>query len=262
MINDSPYYHPRLIVAQATLYPEMISVFVPKSPILKHSGKNPHRKKAKTPVVDSAETSEERSIRRTRKAISDYVLCNSFNMFATFTFAKNRTDVDEKRRQLSNWLKNQQKRNQKFQYIAVPEFHKDGKNLHFHALLANYSGRIAPAANPKTGRQILQHGSKVFTLPEFHLGFTNLKMLNGSDNARSKVAHYITKYITKDMPILRGKKRYFCSKGLKTPKVINNPGDWYETISPSWSVETNNGTIMRFNAGTHPVIDRLLRCNQ
>ncbi len=261
MLNNQ-YFDSNVIKAQVKIYPTLISIYLPKTPIVKNRSLSHNSVSELTKNSSPDETTEERSLRRTCKVISDYVLCNSFSMFATFTFAKNRTDISEKRHQLSTWLKNQQKRNNKFQYIAVPEFHKDGKSLHFHAVLANYTGRIAPAINPKTNRQIFQHGKPVYTLPEFRLGFTNLKYIDIVNDSRSKVAHYITKYIVKDMPTFKGKKRYFCSKGLKTPKILNNPTTWYENITPDWSIETDNGTIMRFNAGSHPIIDRLLRLYQ
>lgn len=263
MYNSSPYCHQRLILAQAKIYPHMVSIFIPCAPIpIKQSASIANKAKRSAPDSHKKETSEERSIRRAIKTISDYALCNKFTLFATFTFAHNRTDIEEKRKQLSNWLKNQQKRNHKFQYLAVPEFHKDGKSLHFHVLLANYTGRLIPAINPKTFRPVKQHGRQIFSLAEYKLGFTNVKIIDDDDASRNKVACYITKYLTKEMPSFSGKKRYFCSKGLKKPRVLNNPGNWFERIKPDWQVQTDNGIIMRFNAGSHPLIDKLLGAKQ
>ena len=91
-------------------------MYVPKTPFVVGYSKI----ESKSAIMDledlpeeqtEEETAEERSIRRTKKCIKEYVLCNPFSIFATFTFAENRYDVDEKKRQISCWLKNQQKRN-------------------------------------------------------------------------------------------------------------------------------------------------------
>lgn len=51
------------------------------------------------------ETNEERSLRRTRKAIKDYALCNDFDIFATFTIADDRFNDERSRKRLATWLK-------------------------------------------------------------------------------------------------------------------------------------------------------------
>lgn len=58
------------------------------------------------PVSDEQyETDVERSIRRTRKKIKDYVLCNEFGLFATFTFREDRYDVDRCKTRMARWEK-------------------------------------------------------------------------------------------------------------------------------------------------------------
>ncbi|MDO4611507.1 MAG: hypothetical protein Q4B34_01455, partial [Candidatus Saccharibacteria bacterium] len=138
-----------LVRAQATIYSDLISVYIPDEPILKDfsvelRGSIFEKDDAKEEAEFEEETPLERSVRRTKKRIRDYILCNEFAIFATFTFRDNRYDIEEKRRQMSNWLKNQQKRNGNFKYIAIPERHADGA-LHFHILLTDYSGKISEA---------------------------------------------------------------------------------------------------------------------
>jgi hypothetical protein len=271
-IHPNPYQPSTLIEAQATYYPHLISIFIPNHPfhrkpitdakdyhirLLEHeddleSNSTPNRK----------ETDTERSLRRTKKQISDYVLCNRFELFATFTFAKNRQDIKEKRSQMSHWLKNQRKRNGKFQYLIVPEFHKDQKSLHFHALFYGYLGNIRKAINPKTHQPIFQSGQPIYTLPEYTLGFTNAKTIAGTPEDQAKIASYIKKYITKDMPTFPGKKRYWPSNNLKVPKIEDNPEKWYELVKPDWQIETEHGRFLRFNVGSHPIVDMYWEAHQ
>lgn len=178
------------------------------------------------------------SIRRTKKEIADITLCNDFDMFATFTFSKDRQDVDKCKIRMSKWLKNQRERVGKFKYLIIPEFHKDGKSLHFHALLSKYQGKLH-----KSG--IRQNGKDVYNIKSYRLGFTNVSYIQD----KTKVASYIRKYITKDMPKFTGKKRYWCSTGLVRPVITKNP-----LIDP-WTLESfkevykrNQLTILHLNA--------------
>ena len=62
----------------------------------------------------------------------------------------------------------------------------------------------------------------------------------------------------KDMPIFKGKKRYFCSQGLEVPRLIDNPDEWYLGVKPDWQVKTKNGVIMRFVRGNSTLVDNIL----
>ncbi len=152
------------------------------------------------------------SIRRTKKEIADITLCNNFELFATFTFAADRQNVDKCKSKMSKWLKNQRELHGKFSYLIVPEFHKDGKSLHYHALLKNYKGKLNFSG-------VTQNNKKVYHIKSYRLGFTNVTHIQDIN----KVAHYIRKYVTKDMPKFPGKKRYWCSTGLTRPIVTTNP---------------------------------------
>lgn len=256
MSYNQNYQSSSTIFAIATYYPNKIRVFVPTMPFSREN------KETDSATLDDFTSDElkdnanlERSLRRTKKSISDYVLCNPFELFITFTFAKNRQDVNEKRSQMANWLKNQRKRNGKFDYLIVPEFHKDKQSLHFHALFYGYCGKISQAINPKTNKPIVQKGQKIYTLPEYTLGFSNAKQIIQTEDSASRVAYYIKKYITKDMPTFFNKQRYWVSKGLKLPKVQYNPEAWFDYFKPSWELENEFGRLMDFNIGENPIID-------
>lgn len=151
------------------------------------------------------------SIRRTKTRISDLVLSNKFDMFVTFTFKSNRQDINLLKNQLSNWIHNQKRIHGEFSYILVPEFHKDGKSIHFHGLLSGYNGKVVFSGKIQRGRQI-------YNVTSYRLGFSTLAYIDNTE----KVSSYIKKYITKDMPTIKGKKRYWCSKDLTRPIIHRN----------------------------------------
>lgn len=234
------------VSARATYYPEKIKVFVPFSPYLKglKSKTKPGKK-----IGNSSDDDKEHSISRTRAAVRDYVLCNRFDLFITFTFREDREDVDRCKSKMANWLKNQQKRKGKFGYIIVPEFHKDQKAIHFHALFKNYPGELELAINPNTGRQVKakgKTGGTVYTLKSYRLGYSNAQRVGDSSEDYAKVANYVRKYITKDMPVFLNKNRYWVSQGLKTPIYEENP-EWYKDATPTWTKVTERGRIYMYS---------------
>lgn len=133
------------------------------------------------------------SVSRTRIAIKDIVLCNDFDWFCTFTFAKNRDDVDHCKTQFSQWLKNQKPHSPNLTYLAVPEWHKDKKAIHFHVLLKNYAGAI------KKTEFRTKKGFKVFQIPGYRLGYNTAVPIIKTNENKEKVANYITKYISKEL---------------------------------------------------------------
>lgn len=194
----------------------------PKSGKLQKKGVNP------VALIDS--------IRRTKRVISDITLCNEFDMFATFTFAKDRQNVESLKKRMSKWLKNQREIHGKFTYLIVPEFHKDGKSIHFHALMKNYKGHLIPAVTP-TGRKIFHKNKQVYNIKSYKHGFSTITHIKDVN----KTASYVRKYITKDMPLFKGKKRYWCSNDLIRPKLYPDP------IIDPWTIETFSPVYKRNN---------------
>ncbi|HEX8182083.1 MAG TPA: hypothetical protein VF575_00600 [Candidatus Saccharimonadales bacterium] len=153
------------------------------------------------------------SLRRTKTRLTDIAVSNDFDLFCTFTFAKDRQNVDHLKKQMSRWLNHQQERAGKFSYLIVPEFHKDGKSIHFHALFKDYPGQLTDTGH-KTKR-----GQTSYEIKSYKLGYSTAVKIDDIE----KVGSYIKKYITKDMPQFNGKKRYWCSHGLQRPKKVMNP---------------------------------------
>lgn len=158
----------------------------------------------------------ERSTRRARQKVIDYALMNEFDKFGTLTFDPkkcNAYDLDWCQNELKRWLKKQRENYGKFRYIVVSEYMKDGK-VHFHLLMGDYKGKLRKTNLRGTGKNERQ--CYKITSWEKKYGFADIE-----DIADTKaIAFYITKYITKDFNEKpQNAKKYWCSKGLKTPKV-------------------------------------------
>ena len=172
--------------------------------------------KRKESETDTSEDNISRSLRRAKNKISHYCHSNDFDMFLTLTIDskqfKDRNDITKSMNELSRWLHLQRIKYGKFDYIFVPELHKNG-GVHFHGVLKNYKG---PLTKTKTRK-----GRSVYHVDEWKIGFTDLEKIQDI----GKVSNYIRKYIVKDMGYIFGKKKYLVSKGLQVPEVTYNVGD-------------------------------------
>jgi hypothetical protein len=254
--------------AQATYYPNFVRVFIPFHDIYKLQPNLENRDLVAEIGSDNLivgkqkETDLERSIRRSRKNIKDYILCNNFDVFATFTLKADRQDSDLSKRKITNWFHNEQNRKGKFSYLFVPEFHQDRKSLHFHALLNGYTGMIIKSLD-KNGKPKKKKGRQLFTLPSYTHGFSDARYIDQNAESPTKLALYLQKYITKDMPLFFGKNRYRASHGLIKPKIEDNPQEWYLAVDSDrdYLVE-EHGIILEFDRGTSPLVDMFIEANQ
>lgn len=250
------------VSAQAVYYPNFVRVYIPNATLLKGYD-NPitdiQDRIANPDIFD--ETPLGRSLRRTRKNIKDYLLCNTFDHFVTLTIATDRQNITHSKAKVTNWIKNEKKRKGKFQHVVVPEFHKDGQSLHFHAVFQGYAGAIEQSFNTD-GKPIIQNGRNVYTYPSYTSGFNNIKLIDAEQDSSTKVAYYLQKYVTKDMPILFGKNRYWASHGLKRPKTDDNPEDWYKVAKPSRKHTNEYGVILEFDYGQNPLVDMYIEANR
>lgn len=170
--------------------------------------------------IDTDLENKFRSIRRTKQTIKDYVLSNEFDMFWTLTYSTNReSDIDCIKR-MQNWLKRKREKYGKFSYIIIPERHKNGC-LHFHMLTKGYKGSIVDSGKKN------KRGQTVYNADSWSHGFSTVVKIKSDIEDISKVASYVTKYITKqvdDVHFGKNARRYWSSKGLLKPKKINNVG--------------------------------------
>ena len=163
----------------------------------------------------------ERSIRRTRKALKDYILNNKKekSLFVTLTNGDQSVIDDELfSKQIRKKMKNFKSR-YGIEYILVPEPHETGR-LHFHGILYNVPDEwLSEARSPKTGRLVkTKKGLQVYNLPKFDKnGYTTVTKI--TDYERS--ATYMLKYITKELMLEKGCQRYYISSGIEKPIYYN-----------------------------------------
>lgn len=236
------------VYAKATYFRDRIRVFKPNTPYNKLlPGLNPIKTakgKLRNQGTVSPEDSE-RSVRRSKKMVRDYCQYNKFEIFATFTFSTDRQNIPKNMAKMNTWLENQRKRTGKFEYLIVPEFHKDGRSLHFHALVKGYKGKLTQAISPKTGKPLNKRG-QVFSFAGYRHGYSRAQLITDTPESHAKVGNYVGKYITKDMtPALFGKHRYWRSSGVKSPETEDNPA-WLKEAKPSKVTICEYGGIFEF----------------
>ena len=257
MLNNASIYRPKLkheisylVNARQKTYKYSTEIYIPNKPYEKlESGYELTKKTTRNYGINltSEEDKLERSRRRSYIMMKDIVLCNLFDMFITFTFKNGRDNPDLCKDRMSGWLKRRRKIDKSFQYVIVPEFHKDGVSLHFHALVSGYTGKVVRAINPKTGKPLVKKGRKVYDLPSYTLGHCEVYYIGDTEEDRLKSGFYLLKYVRKDMPIFKNKRRYWASLGLEKPLTIENPQEWYLAVTPDHSFETDYGKYLFFD---------------
>ncbi|HRJ90765.1 MAG TPA: hypothetical protein PLU21_00985 [Candidatus Saccharibacteria bacterium] len=214
-----------------------------------------HEKKSSNTNDDSIHN----SLNRSKRTIYDIIFCNEFDYWCTFTFDKkkhNRYDINRCKTVMSMWLHNQHKHSPKLKYVIVPELHKDGA-IHFHALISNFNGTLKKAPlKTNDGRQ-------VYSATGYQSGFTRIEPIyeNGE-----KLANYMTKYITKDMPLFNNRKRFWTSQNLTRPKkhvngilkfnltrVIENHKDY--KMTPNYEIQYHKKVALLTHQKSDILID-------
>jgi hypothetical protein len=248
IIAKNPHLKYKEIQSYAKIYPDFVKIIKYKrSIIVDNFGTSSNG-------LANEENSEERdylekSINRTKTKISDYVLCNNFSHFATFTFSpekvKDRHDFVEMSSLLKNWLKTEQQNHErnhgfKFKYLIVPERHKDGA-WHFHALLENYQNACADFYSSKNPFITVSEikTAKRFAYRKYLVRYTLGRSEIAPIRDKTKMANYIKKYITKELITEPNAKRFWASRNLAKPEIIEN------------LVSTNTKIPEKFKTQTH-----------
>jgi hypothetical protein len=257
MDDNSSVYEPKskyelmyFVNARQKTYLTSTEIYLPNKPYEKlESGYEPSTKQItkQGSHLPSRGQDDSQSKQRAYTAVKDIALSNIFEMFVTFTFKSGRDDPDLCKVKMSGWLKRQRKLDKNFQYLIVSEFHKDGKSIHFHALINGYEGKVVRAINPKTGKALVKGRRKVYDFPNYTLGHGEVYYIGDLEEDRIKSGFYLTKYLRKDMPSFSNKKRYWASRGLNKPVTKDNPQEWYLAVTPDHVVDSPYGKFLYFN---------------
>lgn len=173
---------------------------------------------------------KKRSTRRSKQHIYEIARANEWEWFATFTFKENRYDYIACKDRLRKWFDNFKRRKcPDFEYLCVPERHKDGA-YHFHALI---KGNITSYIDSKGWNE------EKYVFKDYKLGINELERVRDTN----RVSMYITKYISKDLlGNIKNARRYFYSKGVEKPTVkeyyvkSDNPMEFLDSNFPNMKI--------------------------
>ena len=172
----------------------------------------------------------EESLCRSRRLLRDYVLCNKWDLFCTFTFdmAKvNRYDYKECSAVLRKFFNNYRNRySSDFRYIVIPEFHKDGA-IHFHGFVRGIRPDdlyVPEMIQKRVGGQLVDipNTRQYVRWKNYSYGNFDCSAIRSIEAA----AHYAVKYITKNLMALpKGLKVVLHSANLQKPELILDMDD-------------------------------------
>lgn len=184
-----------------------------------------------------------KSSNRALDMVKGYIQCNKWDYFITLTFSPK--EVDRTCKKDVNYL--WQKYKQKLQYeypdikiFLIPELHEKG-GIHFHGFIgsANIDKYLVPAKNnKKTSKYYGEYlystsGSQIFNITNFKYGFNTCCKID-TESSKLQLAHYISKYITKQFKSGVGynQKRYYHTRNLdyKDKKIVYLSQEEIDTI--------------------------------
>ena len=205
-------------------YPDFTKFTVADVPIFKERGwETDEKQPSSTSKPQNPDNAPEvRSMNRAKGKIFNIAALNNFQYFITWTLDKSKIDRESPEvisKTLKTFLSNKVKRNG-MSYLIVPEYHKDGKSIHFHGLISGNFSLVDSTHRHSDGRI-------VYNMPQWSYGFSTCVELTGS---RGKLANYLTKYITKDTKKILGNFYYAGGHLIREPdrEFTNLPYDSIE----------------------------------
>jgi len=172
------------------------------------------------------------SISRTKSIIRQYAFNNHWDYFVTLTFSP----LFVNRESLSNIKKliycySRYLHNHGCNYIFIPEYHSDRKSIHLHGLI---SGSLVVLSS---GHYSIKGHNLIYNIPSWKYGFGSAIVINQQSLDYIRISNYILKYVTKDLIVQFGKRRYFASNGLKKDTLLsisNYYGNPYNSLDFSF----------------------------
>lgn len=170
------------------------------------------------------------SLSRSRRLIQEYILCNEFTLFCTFTFSTekvtDRTDYKTLKKVFSKALNNYRNRyDPAFKYLYIPELHEDGA-VHFHGVMTTPRRFLCtPLEIPKKDEKgILRMVPNTprymdWTYYSERFGHFSCSWIRDYE----KCAGYVSKYMTKDLAawFSRNDQIVMHTKGLNRPELVH-----------------------------------------
>lgn len=187
------------------------------------------------PTEDTDPDNLRRASRRAKMRAMDFILCNhDLDTFATLTFDPEKIQRDSWKKTYGaarTWLSNRVQRSG-LKYIMVPEYHKDGDSIHFHAVMNASALDLIEARYPDSGRLIKRRKQgevkQLYNLADWTCGWSSLERISGK-GSRDKVAKYIFKYMGKQLGQRIG-GRYFLHGGRLAAPVYRYGEDIEEFL--------------------------------
>lgn len=186
------------------------------------------------------------NLSRARRTIRDYILCNHFDYFCTFTFNSavvDRYDFKACKKKITKLFNHYKDRcSPDFRYIIVPEFHKDGA-VHFHGMVRGI--RPQDFVVPKMIYKRNRISGELYTVPNTRgyvdwpyysqkLGFFSCSRVKNYE----KCAVYVSKYITKDLISMElGQRVFMASQHLQKPELVFDEDNIPLTDTPDFTNE-------------------------
>ena len=110
-------------------------------------------------------------------------------------------------------------------YVVVPELHEDGKSYHFHAVMSNIGSlQLSPFCHKNSNDEITQvftkNGQEIYVINQWRFGYSTAIELEHNAESSTKIAYYMTKYITKDLCAnTLNRRRYWVSRSTVSKPI-------------------------------------------
>lgn len=173
------------------------------------------------------------SLSRSKAKIRELALCNDFEFFGTITlngFFCSRYELTDAQNLLKKELRNIRRfHSSNFKYLIITEKHKDNA-FHFHGLFSGldlYKNQYGFLYSPNL----------------YKLGFNSFSPIK----SKTRVANYITKYITKDCVRNSTNQVYIRSRNLITASKEELKNTDFLDINNMWKFDNDFVSIYDYN---------------